>query len=57
MFEKLLMSPKVHEILGRTLLNTMKLGVAATLLFSMQDAFYKSGDKLIREIGKLPETV
>ncbi|MFZ5645968.1 MAG: hypothetical protein ACOY46_20630 [Bacillota bacterium] len=57
MFGKVLMSPKVHEILGRTIVNTVKLGLASALLFSMQDAFYKSGDKLIREIGKLPESV
>lgn len=55
MLENLLLNPKVHEILGRTLINTVKLGVAAALLFSMQDAFHKTGDNLIKEMGKLPE--
>ncbi|NPV92436.1 MAG: hypothetical protein HPY50_16860 [Firmicutes bacterium] len=42
-----LSNPKTQEAVGRTILNTAKLGVIAALFFAAQNAFYKHSNETI----------
>ncbi|NPV89218.1 MAG: hypothetical protein HPY50_00395 [Firmicutes bacterium] len=40
-------NPKTQETIGRTFLNTVKLGIVAGLFFAVQNAFYKHSNETI----------
>lgn len=50
MLEKL-QDPKTHEVIGRTAVNTLKLGIAAFLFIALQNAFYQSANDLIGSVN------
>lgn len=51
--------PAVHEVVGRTLINTLKLGLVAAIFIATQQAFQKSSNDLItvasQDVAKLAE--
>lgn len=46
MFEKF-KDPQMHEIIGRSLINVLKLGITAVLFVTLQKAFYSTSNDLI----------
>ncbi|NPV89901.1 MAG: hypothetical protein HPY50_03885 [Firmicutes bacterium] len=46
-------NPKTQETIGRTILNTVKLGVVAALFFAAQNAFYKHSNETIGSAAQM----
>lgn len=56
MLEKL-QDPKLHEAIGRTAISTLKMGIAAFLFITIQNAFYKSANNLIGSVDQSLSTL
>lgn len=44
--------PETHEIIGRTIVNTVKLGIVAALFLTLQKQFYQSSNELITTVDR-----
>jgi len=59
MLKRIINDPAVHEVIGRTLVNTVKLGIVAALFLALQKQFNDTSNVFIatmdQDITKLNE--